>query len=101
MATGAAFEWLCDALESQTDLDRLAARGTVRIALKEAGLEPNSATADQIGVVLDRVLPGELADRGIDAADRVCAGIAKRISEIPAPAETHDSPESVFQRLGG
>jgi hypothetical protein len=101
MATGTAFEWLCDELESATDLDRLAARGTVRLALKQAGLEPNSATAEQIGVVLSRVLPEELTNRGIDAAERVCTGIAARISEVPAPTETHDSPESVFQRLGG
>jgi len=101
MATSKAFEWLCDALESSTELDRLAARGTVRIAMKQSGLEPNAATADQIRVVLDRVLPGELGNRGIDGAEGVCSQIAARVGDIPAEAPTSDSPEAVFERLGG
>ncbi len=60
MATSTAFEWLCDELETKTTLDRLEARGTVRIALKQAGLEATSATAAQIAVVLTRILPEEL-----------------------------------------
>ena len=101
MATSTAFEWLCDELESSTDLDRLASRGTVRIALKQAGLDPNVATADQLAVVLEHVLPGELGSRGIEAADGICSQIAGRIPQVPAAASTHDSPEAVFQRLGG
>jgi hypothetical protein len=101
MATSTAFEWLCGELESSTELDRLASRGTVRIALKQAGLDPNAATADQLSVVLQRVLPGELGNRGIDAADGICSAIASRISQIPAETSAHDSPEAVFQRLGG
>jgi len=101
MATSNAFEWLCNTLESSTGLDRLAARGTVRIALKQSGLEPNAATADQIQVVLDRVLPGELANRGIDGADGVCSQIAARLGEIPAEVAGADTPEAVFERLGG
>jgi hypothetical protein len=100
MATSTAFEWLCGELESSTELDRLAARGTVRIALKQAGLDPNATTADQLSVVLQRVLPGELGSRGIDAADGICSQIAARISQVPAEASDHESPEAVFQRLG-
>ena len=39
MPDSAAFEFACGQLETGTSLDRLAARGTVRIALKQAGLE--------------------------------------------------------------
>lgn len=101
MATSAAFEWLCAELESSTGLDQLTARGTVRIALKQAGLDPNAATANQLSVVLRRVLPGELGSRGIDTADGICSQIAARISQIPVATSAHDSPEAVFQRLGG
>jgi hypothetical protein len=48
MASANAFEWLCGCLESVTDLDRLEARGTVRIALKRAGLEVKMLSAEQI-----------------------------------------------------
>jgi len=101
MSTSTAFEWLCAELESSTDLDRLAARGTVRIALKQAGLEPIAATADQVAVVLERVLPGELTSRGIDSADQICSQIAGRVSAVPADAAARDTPEAVFERLGG
>jgi len=101
MATSTAFEWLCGELESSTELDRLASSGTVRIALKQAGLDTNTATADQLAVVLQRVLPGELGSRGIEAAEGVCSAITARISQVPADASNRDSPEAVFQRLGG
>ena len=51
MADTAAFGWLCNELERVTTLNRLEARGTVRIALKQAGLESRSVTPDQMRVV--------------------------------------------------
>ena len=39
MSAGEAFEWLCAELERSTALDRLEARGTVRLTLREAGFE--------------------------------------------------------------
>jgi hypothetical protein len=101
MATSTAFEWLCEELEKTTSLDRLAARGTVRIALKQAGLEATSVTGDQLAVVLARVLPGELTGRGIEGADSVCQQVAARLEEIPAAASSQDTPENVFERLAG
>jgi len=100
MATSAAFEWLCGELETKTTLDRLEARGTVRIALKQAGLEATSATAAQVAVVLMRILPQELAGRGIEAADTVCRQMGVRIDEISDDTDSRDTPEAVFARLG-
>jgi hypothetical protein len=102
MASSSAFEWLCDSLEAATDLDRLEARGTVRIALKSAGLEAGGLTADQTKVVLEKLMPSELEGRGIDAAASICGGLAARISEIPdtGAAASGNSPEEVFARLG-
>jgi hypothetical protein len=101
MATSTAFEWLCEELEKTTSLDRLAARGTVRIALKQAGLEATSVTGDQLAVVLARVLPGELTGRGIESADSVCQQVAARLEEIPAAPSSQETPEDVFERLAG
>jgi hypothetical protein len=101
MATSTAFEWLCEELEKATTLDRLEARGTVRIALKQAGLEVTTVTGDQLAVVLERVLPGELSGRGIEGADGVCQQVAARLGEIPASPSKEDAPEDVFERLAG
>lgn len=100
MADAQAFDLVCEQLERTTDLDRLAARGTVRIALKQAGLEAGSVAPDQMRVVLEKVLPGELASRGIPDADAVCAAIQGGLSalDVGSSAET---PDAIFKRLGG
>ena len=48
MPDSAAFEWTCNELEERCSLDRLEARGTVRLALKQAGLEARSVTPEQM-----------------------------------------------------
>jgi len=76
MADSPVFDRTCEELEQRTDLDRLTARGTVRIALKEAGLDVGSVDAEQMGVVLRRVLPGELDNRGVAGSGALCEEIA-------------------------
>lgn len=100
MADSAAFELICTTLERRTELDRLQARGTVRLALREAGLDARAATVEQMRVVVDRVLPRELEARGVADADGLCADLVVGLDDVvdEAPAET---PETVFQRLGG
>ncbi len=100
MADSQAFEFVCTALEERTSLDRLAARGTVRIALKQAGLEARTVSPDQMAVVLDRILPAELGSRGIDGGEEVCAAIATGVSGLSG-GDTGETPDAVFQRLGG
>jgi hypothetical protein len=101
MASSTAFEWLCQELEERTDLDRLEARGTVRLALKQAGLQAEAVTGGQLAVVLARVLPGELTGRGIEDAESVCQKLAGGLREIPGEPSGHETPEAVFARLGG
>ena len=103
MAGSSAFEWLCTALEESTTLERLEARGTVRIALKEAGLEPRTATPSELRVVAQKILPRELRNRGVpnEAAlcDRMVAGL--QVLERQPGAQTADTPDAIFRRLGG
>ncbi len=42
------FDLTAERLEHHVGLDRLAARGTLRIALKAAGLEPKNLTGAQL-----------------------------------------------------
>ena len=100
MADAEAFDFVCDQLEQGTSLDRLAARGTVRIALKQAGLEARTVTPDQMTVVVDKVLPAELSNRGIGDADALCGTIKQGLGALDAGGGG-DTPDAVFKRLGG
>lgn len=100
MADSTAFTTLCEELESSSTLDRLEARGTVRLALKQAGLEAGAVTASQLAVVVEKILPGELRTRGVDGADSICSQLASTLKSMPDQA-AGESPEAVFKRLGG
>jgi hypothetical protein len=78
------FERVSEVLEKRTGMSRLESRGTIRIALKEAGLESSHVNREQMLVVIDKVLPQELLDRGVDDADAVCEFIERLVkSEVP------------------
>ena len=76
MADSPVFDHACDQLQSHTDLDRLEARGTLRLALKDSGLDASSVDGAQMAVVLRRVMPSELERRGIADASSICEAIA-------------------------
>jgi hypothetical protein len=99
VANESTFEFLCSELENATSLDRLEARGTVRIAIKQAGLDPHAATPQELAVMVAKVLPAELLNRGIENADSICDALAKRVGAREAD-ETRETPEAIFARLG-
>ncbi|HTY18715.1 MAG TPA: hypothetical protein VMH82_13385 [Myxococcota bacterium] len=103
MAGSQAFEWLCEALTTGSSLDRLEARGTVRIAIKEAGLEARSVSPSELAVVVQRILPRELRQRGVNdegtLCDRFVAGLRNLEQSGARPAA--DTPDAIFRRLGG
>ncbi|MBW2398932.1 MAG: hypothetical protein JRG80_06625 [Deltaproteobacteria bacterium] len=100
MAGSPVFECVCEVLERSSSLDRLESRGTVRLALKQAGLEARSVSASQMKVVLEKVLPEELASRGVDDVDALLGETVSALATVESGVQ-HDSPESVFARLGG
>ncbi len=101
MPSAAAFDWTCEELERLTSLDTLEARGTVRLAVKEAGLDARSASPHQISVVVERILAAELRARGIEDADQVCEHLAIGLKSQEPVSSSGESPEEVFKRLGG
>jgi len=99
VANESTFDFLCSELENATALDRLEARGTVRIAIKQAGLDPHAATPRELAVVVEKVLPAELVNRGIENADSVCSTLAKQVGVREAD-DARETPEAIFARLG-
>ena len=97
-----AFEFVAARLEQRTEFDSVEARGTVRLALKEAGLDARTVTASQIAVVVERLLPYELRSRGVAEGERIARAILADLKGFrAADPEAPESPEDVFRRLAG
>ena len=97
------FDLTAERLEHHTVLDRLQARGTLRLAFKLAGLEPKDVTSEQLRVLFERVLPGELEMRGVSDAASVCSAVMDDVSHSPVTGDEPGSAsvDDVFRRLGG
>jgi hypothetical protein len=94
------FSFVAEQLEQSTPLDRIESRGTIRIALKMAGLERQSTTPEQFCVIVERILPDELKKRGVTEVHAVCpALIAKVRSEPEDRWERSPEVDEVFVRL--
>jgi hypothetical protein len=95
------FDWVAQAVEAQTTLSRLEARGTLRLALKAAGVAPERASRREIEVVLKAVAPKHLHACSVRDADAVCIRIlgALRTAVVVEDAPAGDSPEDVFGRF--
>jgi hypothetical protein len=102
MSTGL-FDPAAEQLECHTGLDRLEARGTLRLAIKQAGLDAKRLTLRQLEAIFAKVMPGQLAIRGIDQPTSVCEAIMVEIARCADGAPTTDSAntDEVFERLGG
>lgn len=100
MSDTRAFDLACDQLEAGTSLERLEARGTVRLALKQAGLEARSVTPEQMSVVVSRILPEELATRGVEGASSLCESLSADLKNLEA-GDVGETPDAIFRRLGG
>ena len=101
METSPVFDWTCQALEATSQFSALESRGTIRIALKSAGLGPNRVTPRQMEVILNKLLPEELRTRGVADPSGVCKELATRLKEQNLDADLGDTPETVFERLAG
>ena len=100
MADAAAFDFVCTQLEQRTSLNRLEARGTVRLALKAAGLDAGQVTPAQMRTVVEKILPGELRNRAVKDPERHCTALAALLASSKfAEAGGGESPEAIFARL--
>ena len=96
------FSFVADQIEQCTPLDQLEARGTLRIVLKNSGLDPKTVTRKQICVILESVAPDELESRGVGEARAICVALIEQIQSQPADRweASHDVDE-IFDRLAG
>ncbi len=95
------FDLAAERLAHHTRFDHLAARGTLRIALKSAGLTVESVTARNLCVVFEKVMLGELDSRGVSGVQAVCAAVLADLQSAGGAAEdaSATSPDEIFRRL--
>jgi hypothetical protein len=96
------FSFVADHLEQCTPLDRLESRGTLRLVLKESGIEPKTVTLKQLCVILKSVAPAELESRGVAEAPAICTALIEKIQAEPADRwESSRDVDGIFDRLAG
>lgn len=96
------FSFVAESLEQCTSLDRLESRGTLRLVLKESGLEPKTVTPKQFCVILGSVAPAELESRGVAEGEAICAALIEKIQAEPADRwEAARDVDGIFDRLAG
>jgi len=95
------FDFVSDELERLTKLEKLEARGTVRLALKAAGLDVRTVTTQQMVATLQKVMPHEIRARGVENGEQICRTIVTRLEAThPSSGAVHpESPEAIFRRL--
>jgi hypothetical protein len=97
------FELAADLLERHSELDRLEARGALRLALKDAGLRAEALSSRELDAVLQKLMPERLAKMGVDDGPAVCERVLGEIAR--AAARVGSTPEAdrdrIFRRLGG
>ena len=96
------FELAAESLENHSDLDKLEARGTLRIALRTAGLDASAISVAELEVVMDKVMPGELERRGVWKPESTCKAVLADVKRRAGETEDEpkSDPESIFRRLG-
>ena len=82
MRDATAFEFVSEMLERETFFDRLQARGTMRLALRQLGLPARSVTAAQMVALIDEQLAGELETRGVEDAAAVCERLRAQVLDL-------------------
>ena len=98
MADSAAFELVSEEIARRTVLNRIEARGTVRLVLREGGLDASSVRPAEMAVVVVRLLAGALTRRGVEGAQEICRAMVSRLSALDEAPPT-ENPETIFQRL--
>jgi hypothetical protein len=82
-----------------SDLDRLEARGTVRLGLKKAGVDVECFGLDDLEAVFTKIMPEELAARGCADPHAACQAILKSL-EGDVARTAAGSRDEIMRRLG-
>ncbi len=89
------FEKTCGFLEKYTSFTRLQSRGTIRLLLKEANVDPQAIEKNEMIGALKSKLPSELQKRGISEG----AEIAEKLVADVEKAKFAETAYDVFSKI--
>jgi hypothetical protein len=95
-----AFDWVSDELARHSGMSALEARGTLRLLLRDAGIDSKLVNKGQLAVVVARLLPAALTKLRVPEALAVCERIALALQSAEVAASHQVSPEDIFGRIG-
>lgn len=103
MSDSPIFELVCEHVQNDGGLSRLEARGTVRLLLKEVGLDSQQLGKGAALLAVDHGLAQALRVRRVADPERVQARVLRALKETRLEDPDGDDPEAIFQRipLGG
>jgi hypothetical protein len=88
------FEFVCGELERRGPISRPVARGTVRLAMKQAQLTEDRLTRHAMSLLVRQILPLMLTRRNVANAETLCKMIA-RVLEVSPEEDLHDRPSTL------
>lgn len=98
-AMASAFELAARCLSQSTGMSETEARGTLRFAMKDAGLRIELLTPAKARVLLQRVVPRHLTARGQTDAQAACDAAAAALAAQEAVRPSVPAPDEVFRRV--
>lgn len=78
-------------------------RGTVRLALKQVGLQPDRLSVAGLEVVFNRVMPRELRVRGFKDGELICRDLVAqlRATDFESSEDPESEADSALGRIFG
>jgi hypothetical protein len=99
MADSVVFDFVAEELARTTNLDRMEARGMLRVVLKQALFDSKTLNVAQMQMVIDRLLAAQLCRCGVENPESVCEDLAKDLKAKGFEANIAESPDQIFGRL--
>jgi hypothetical protein len=95
------FDVAAEELERLSALDTLEARGTLRIVLKEAGLDPKTTRVLDLLIVIEKLLPNALASRGVENSTSLCGALCSALKSRSGElaGRTAVTPADILRRI--
>jgi|1185.fasta_scaffold546437_1 hypothetical protein len=99
MSDSLIFELVCESVESEGKLSRLEARGTVRLMLKEVGLDAQQVGKGAAMLAVDRFLEQALRVRRVPEPEKVKARVLQALRDSTLEGPDGDDPAAIFGRI--
>ena len=98
MADSPIFDWVAAEIERQTHLERMQARGALRLALKRGGIAPSDVLKEQMRLLLMQLIPAELTKCGVEDAENVCGTVRGRLeqADLQSPHAAEEDLKRIF-----